>query len=55
MDVTNPWTAEALAEDARRLAEFKRTRKGVPSEEVGAWMQSWGTDHELPPPKVRKL
>lgn len=24
------WSPEALAEDARRLAEFERTREGVP-------------------------
>jgi hypothetical protein len=55
MGVTNPWTVEALREDAQRLAEFERTREGVPWAEVRAWMQSWGTDQELPPPKPRKL
>jgi len=49
-----PWAPEILAEDARRLAEFERTREGVPWDEVRAWMQSWGTSHELPPPKSRK-
>ena len=43
------------AEDARRLAEFQRTREGIPWEEVKAWMQSWGKPDELPPPKPRKL
>jgi hypothetical protein len=37
-----PWSPEILAEDARRLAEFKRTREGVPWEEIDRWMQSWG-------------
>jgi hypothetical protein len=50
-----PWSDEALAEDARRLAEFQRTREAVPWEEMRAWMQSWGTAYELPPPKPRKL
>jgi predicted transcriptional regulator len=50
-----PWAPEILAEDARRLAEFQRTREGVPWDEVKAWMQSWGTAHELPPPKPRRL
>jgi predicted transcriptional regulator len=50
-----PWSPEALAEDARRLAEFERTREGVPWDEVKAWMQSWGTPNELPPPRPRKL
>jgi predicted transcriptional regulator len=50
-----PWAPEVLAEDARRLAEFQRTREAVPWEEVKAWMQSWGTPNELPPPKPRKL
>ena len=50
-----PWSPDVLAEDRRRLAEFNRTRMGVPWGEVKAWMQSWGTQHELPAPKPRKL
>jgi hypothetical protein len=50
-----PWAPEILAEDARRLAEFSRTREGVPWNEVKAWMQSWGSQHELPAPRPRKL
>jgi hypothetical protein len=50
-----PWSPEVLEEDARRLAEFERTRMGVPWEEIRAWMESWGTRSELPTPKPRKL
>jgi len=50
-----PWSPRALAEDALRLAEFERTRQGVPWGEVEAWMQSWGTPAERPPPKPRQL
>jgi hypothetical protein len=50
-----PWAPDVLAEDARRLAEFDRTRVGVPWEEVRAWMQSWGKPNELPAPTPRKL
>jgi hypothetical protein len=50
-----PWAPEALAEDARRFAEFQRTREAVPWEDVKVWMQTWGTQHELPAPKPRKL
>ncbi|AMN40840.1 hypothetical protein [Rhodoplanes sp. Z2-YC6860] len=50
-----PWSPEVLAEDTRRLAEFNRTRVGLPWDEVKAWMQSWGTANELPVPKPRKL
>jgi hypothetical protein len=50
-----PWSADVLAEDARRLADFERTREGVPWADVRVWMQSWGTPNELPPPKPRKL
>lgn len=49
------WSPEALAEDRRRLAEFQRTREGVPWDDVKAWMLSWGTPGELPAPKPRKL
>ncbi len=50
-----PWAPEVLAEDARRVATFERTGEGVPWAEIEAWMQSWGTPHELPAPKPRKL
>ena len=50
-----PWAPEVLAEDARRLAEFRRTREAIPWDEVKAWMQSWGSPQELPTPKPRKL
>ena len=50
-----PWSPEALAEDQHRLAEFERTRMGVPWEEVEAWLQSWGTPNRLPAPKPRRL
>jgi predicted transcriptional regulator len=50
-----PWAPEILAEDARRLATYQREGEGVPWNEVRAWMQSWGTPEELPPPKPRKL
>jgi len=50
-----PWSPQSLEEDARRLAEFERTRMGVPWGEVKAWMESWGKPNELPRPKLRKL
>jgi hypothetical protein len=50
-----PWAPEILAEDARRLEEFKRTRMGIPGEEVEAWAASLGTANQLPPPKPRKM
>jgi hypothetical protein len=49
------WAPDVLAEDARRLAEFRRTREGVPWHEIEAWMKSWGTAQELPTPQPRKL
>lgn len=48
-----PWAPDILAEDARRLAEFHRTREALPWDDVKAWMQSWGTPGELPAPKAR--
>ena len=39
-----------LAEDARRLAAFKRSREGLPWDEVAAWMKTWGTPQERPAP-----
>jgi hypothetical protein len=50
-----PWSPEALAEDARRLAEFERARLGAPWEDVSAWLRSWGAEDELPPPQARRV
>jgi hypothetical protein len=50
-----PWSPDVLAEDTRRLAEFERTREGVPWDEVKNWLRSWGTPDELPTPKPRRL
>ena len=50
-----PWAPEALAEDARRLADFQTLGEGVPWAEVKAWMESWGSPDELSPPKPRKI
>jgi hypothetical protein len=50
-----PWSRESLDEDAHRLAEFERTRMGVPWDEIKTWMESWGKANELPRPKPRKL
>lgn len=46
-----PWSAQAMEEDAQRLAEFERTRMGVPRDEIKALMKSWGKPNELPPSK----
>lgn len=51
----DPWSPGAFQEDARRLEEFERTRMGVPWDEIRAWMETWGTDAERPPPTPRKL
>lgn len=36
------------------LAEDEEGGPGVPHEEVVRWIESWGTDHELPRPKPKK-
>ncbi len=50
-----PWSPEALAEDARTIAEFEQTGEGIPFEEVVTWIRSWDTASELPKPKPRRL
>ena len=54
-DSDDPSSPEIIAEDVRRLADFDRTRMGVPWDEIKTWMESWRSPHELPPPKPRKL
>jgi hypothetical protein len=50
-----PWSPEALEEDARRLAEFERTRTAIPWQDVKAWLETWGKPNEAPTPHPRKL
>jgi hypothetical protein len=54
-DGDGPWSPRALEEDARRLAEFERTRTAVPWDDIKAWMDSWGKPNELPQPAPRKV
>jgi predicted transcriptional regulator len=44
-----------IQEDIRRLEAFDRDQLGVPLEDVKAWVRSWGTANELPPPVPRKV
>ena len=44
-----------IEEDVRRLREFERTGMAVPSEDVDAWVESWGTTNEHPQPQPRKV
>lgn len=44
-----------VAEDLRRLRRFEETGEAVPLHEVKAWVESWGTAGELPPPEVHKI
>jgi hypothetical protein len=46
---------ESWEKDVAALEEYDRTGVAAAWEEVEAWMKSWGTDSELPPPKPRKL
>ena len=49
-----PWSPEPMERDAVRLAEFERTRMGVPWDDIKRWMQSWDKPDEPPRPKPRK-
>jgi len=47
----NAWQIARIKEG---LAEAKSGTPGVPHEAVVEWMESWGTDHELPIPRPRQ-
>jgi predicted transcriptional regulator len=44
-----------IAEDRRRLEDFKTTQSAVPLNDVKAWVASWGSTNELPRPAPRKI
>jgi predicted transcriptional regulator len=47
----NAWQ---VAQIKRGLEEDVSGLPGIPHEEVVKWMESWGTDYELPPPTAKK-
>src|SRR6266851_7373799 len=47
----NAWQVAHIKE---ALAEDEGGAPGVPHDEVTRWMDSWGTDHELPRPGPKK-
>ena len=47
----NAWQVARIKE---ALAEARSGAPGVPHHEVVPWLQSWGTENELPRPKPRK-
>jgi predicted transcriptional regulator len=51
VDIGNP----DVAEDRRRLDAFKRTREAIPLHQIKAWVDSWGTDNELPRPEPQRI
>lgn len=44
-----------IEEDRRRLDAFRQSGQAIPLHEVKAWVESWGTDRELPRPKPRPI
>ncbi len=42
------WQLQAIDE---AIAEDESGAPGVPNEHVMRWLESWGTDNELPPPQ----
>jgi predicted transcriptional regulator len=51
VDIGNP----DIAEDRQRLEKFRRTREAIPLHDVKAWIESWGTDRELPRPLPQRI
>jgi predicted transcriptional regulator len=45
------WQVKAIREAVRKVKEGRG--RFVPHEEVAQWLDSWGTDNELPPPQCR--
>lgn len=44
-----------VAEDRRRLDDFRKNGAAVPLNEVKDWVASWGAAKELPRPVARKI
>ncbi|MDA9467302.1 hypothetical protein [Bradyrhizobium sp. CCBAU 53415] len=44
-----------IAEDRRRLDDFRRSDAAVPLNEAKDWAASWGSAQELPRPVARRI
>lgn len=44
-----------IQEDRRRLEDFRNSGEAILLYEVKAWVESWGTEHEVPRPKPRRI
>jgi predicted transcriptional regulator len=51
VDIGNP----DIAEDRRRLDAFLQKREAIPLHDVKTWVDSWGSDRELPRPAPRRI
>ena len=47
-------SAEEWAEDEATYAHYEQTGEAIPLEAAEAWVRSWGSPNELPPPKPCK-
>ncbi|WP_413208422.1 hypothetical protein [Rhodospirillum sp. A1_3_36] len=50
--------ARVMMDEAKRLAILEGIAAAdagllIPHEDMKAWLESWGTDHELPPPQCK--
>lgn len=50
IDISSP----DIEEDRRRLQQFRQTREAIPLHQIKAWVESWGTDDELPRPRTQR-
>ena len=44
-----------IAEDRRRLQEFARTHEAISLHQMKVWIESWGTENELPKPQPQHI
>jgi predicted transcriptional regulator len=51
VDISNP----DIEEDRRRLRAFRHSSEAIPLHQVKAWVESWGTDNELPRPEPQRI
>ena len=51
LNLTPEQNEALMASIARGEAQFK-AGKGIPGAKVTAWLRSWGTNNELPPPSA---
>ncbi len=55
LDSVGDIEAPDIGEDRERLERFRKTNEAVSMHDVKVWIESWGSENELPSPRPQRF